>query len=125
MARILVVEDDAAQAAAVQGLLAADGHVVELIDRLAAFRDRLAQPPPDVVVLGRELSDGDGLDGLRAARALDAWREVPVVVASDRGGDADVWAGWTAGASSYLVRPVTPGRVREVVVEQVVQQVLG
>jgi len=125
MARILVVEDDAAQAAAVQGLLAADGHEVELLDQLAAFRARLTQPPPDVVVLDRELSDGDGLDGLRDARALDPWIDVPVVVASDRGEDGDVWAGWTAGASSYLVRPVTPQRVREVVVEQVVQQVLG
>lgn len=125
MAEFLVVDPDDAQAAQLRTVLEADGHSVERLVDLAGLRARAGSPPSDCVVIERELPDGDGLDGLRELRASEPWSGVPVVVASVRGDDADVWEGWTAGASSYVPRPIAPERLRDVVVEQVVQRVLG
>lgn len=61
-----------------------------------------ASRAPDVVLLDLGLPD---IDGLVVTRRLREWTEVPIVVLSARGQDADKVAALDAGADDYLTKP--------------------
>ncbi len=61
------------------------------------------------VVFPPETSDGlDGFDILRALKAVDSTRPIPVVMLTGRDTAADRKAGMEAGAVEYLVKPFGP-----------------
>lgn len=128
MARLLLVDDDHHVLRGVALALAVDDHRIELLDGEevgSVLEARLDGALPDLVVLARELPDGDGLDALRLLRDRPAWRDVPVVVVSRQASDGATWDGWSAGASCYVAPPPGAARLRELVVEQLVQQSFG
>jgi DNA-binding response OmpR family regulator len=65
---------------------------------------------PDLLLLDLRLPDASGLDVLREIRSTDASTgsydpDLPVVVLSGRGTDADRVRGFTEGADDYVVKP--------------------
>ncbi len=42
------------------------------------------------------------------------WASTPVIMATARGNDEDVWTGWRAGADHYLVKPFDPEELQSV-----------
>jgi two-component system response regulator ResD len=103
--RALVVEDTASVAALVRRSLEADGIDVEVVDSLAAARDRLEATEKDVVVLDVELPDGSGLDLLRVPTAGS---RVPIVIVSGRQEESDRVRGLELGADDYVAKPFYP-----------------
>lgn len=78
--RILVVDDDAAVAAVLQGIVReAGGHVVGTVASGLAAVGAAAVIEPDVVVMDIRLPDMDGID---AAGVIRARRATPVVFAT-------------------------------------------
>lgn len=63
---------------------------------------------PDLIVLDGMMPVSDGIDVLQALKADEATTEIPVVMLTARGSDADVWAGWQAGATYYMTKPFDP-----------------
>ncbi|WP_428423017.1 two-component system response regulator KdpE [Methylibium sp.] len=63
---------------------------------------------PDLVVLDLGLPDGDGVDYLHDLRS---WSQVPVIVLSARGDEADKIAALDAGADDYLTKPFGVGEL--------------
>lgn len=57
---------------------------------------------PQVVLLDLGLPD---IDGIEVARRIREWSEVPIVVLSARGQEADKVAALDAGADDYLTKP--------------------
>jgi len=87
--RIMVVDDDATLADVVGRYLVRDGHQVECCgDGFEALR-RIADEPPDLVVLDLMLP---GMDGLEICRRLRADRVV----------------GFETGADDYVTKPFSP-----------------
>src|SRR5260370_36181017 len=75
--RIVVVDDDRTVADVVGRYLVRDGHTVECVhDGYEALR-RVAEEPPDLVVLDLMLP---GMDGLEVCRRLRARWPIPVVM---------------------------------------------
>lgn len=70
---------------------------------------RLAdQTPPSLVILDLMLP---GMDGLEVCRALKAKREladVPIIMLSAKGEEADIVAGLELGAHDYVCKPFSP-----------------
>jgi DNA-binding response OmpR family regulator len=101
--RILVVEDDAAVAASSLDGLAAQGFSAEIVatggEALAAVS---SASPPDVVVLDLGLPD---IDGQEVCRRIRAGSDVPIIVVSARGDEADRVIALELGADDYLVKP--------------------
>ncbi len=63
---------------------------------------------PDVILLDLMLPGVDGLDVCRQLRADAATRDIPVVMVSARGEEADVVAGLELGADDYVTKPFSP-----------------
>ena len=72
---------------------------------------------PDLLLLDLSLPDASGLDVLREIREADgaeaaSTRDLPVIVLTGRGAEADRVRGLTAGADDYLVKPFSIDELR-------------
>lgn len=100
--RVLVIEDDADIALGVRTVLDRNGFEVRTA---AAGRDGLRlfhRERPDVVVLDVGLPEMDGWTVLARIRELS---EVPVLMLTSLGQEADKVRGLRAGADDYLTKP--------------------
>ncbi|MFJ4617586.1 response regulator transcription factor [Streptomyces sp. NPDC088812] len=99
--QILLAEDDDGVAAALVEVLYDHGHVTR---RVRYGREVLTyHRSSDLLLLDLGLPDTDGLDVLRALRAVS---DLPVVVLTARGDERSVVRGLRLGADDYLVKPV-------------------
>ena len=104
MNRIAVVEDELDLRVTYERLLRRMGYRVVTAGSRAEGLGLLKQAtPPTLVIADLRLSDGDGLDIVRAAQALDP--PVPVIVVTAFGTHAAREAAITAGAAAFLAKP--------------------
>jgi len=97
--RVLIVEDEDAIAEPLAEGLRRDGFDVE---RVATGAAALEASEPDVVLLDLRLPDMDGLDVCRRLRERS---DVPIIVVTARGEEADRVVGLELGADDYVVKP--------------------
>ena len=98
--RVLVVEDDSAVAEPMMAGLKRNGFDPVHVGLASLVID--ASRDVDLVVLDLGLPDGDGLDVLRELRKTS---DVPVIVVTARGHEADRVIGLEFGADDYMVKP--------------------
>src|SRR5215218_2210101 len=120
---ILLVEDDESTAAFLTDNLVADGFGVAVATGAAESIRQIEVRHPALVLLDLTLDDGHGLDVLDRVRASDGMAsridpELPVIVVSGRGADADRVRSFERGADDHIVKPVVYsellGRIRAV-----------
>ena len=87
---------------AIQG--ARDGR--EALDLLFAGRDGAEGIRPKVVFLDLKLPKVSGHEVLRRMKSDDKTREIPVVVMTSSGQQADIDRCYEIGANSYVVKPI-------------------
>ena len=115
MATVLVVDDEPIVREVVVRYLERDGHrTLEAGDGDHA-RELLERELPDLVVLDVMLP---GMDGLSLCRWIRARSELPVILLTARGEEADRIVGLELGADDYVTKPFSPrelaARVRTV-----------
>ncbi len=103
--RILMIEDDESLASMLGEYLHGVGMQVEAAHDAASGLDALARARPDAVILDVMLPDGDGFEVCRRIRASS---DVPVIMLTARGDDADRIVGLELGADDYLPKPFNP-----------------
>jgi DNA-binding response OmpR family regulator len=104
--KVLLIEDDETIA---EPLAEGLRHYGLTVHRVATGAEGLKAPYGDVVLLDLGLPDMDGIDVCRAIRETS---DVPVVILSARGEEADRVLGLELGADDYLAKPFS---VRELV----------
>jgi CheY-like chemotaxis protein len=80
--------------------------------------EQLVMRPTDVVLLDGELPGGEGLRLARTIRRESEWRDLPIVVLSERRTPLDVIRGAFAGCSAYLAKPVEYHDLHRTIVRQ-------
>lgn len=112
----LLVEDDARLAALTADYLGGHGVVVTRAGTGPSGLEEALRHRYDVVLLDLMLP---GKDGLEVCRELRARSDVPIVVLTARGEEADRVMGLELGADDYLAKPFSPrellARIRAVV----------
>ena len=103
--RILMIEDDESLASMLGEYLHGVGMQVEAAHDAASGLAALARTRPDAVILDVMLPDGDGFEVCRRIRASS---DVPVIMLTARGDDADRIVGLELGADDYLPKPFNP-----------------
>jgi DNA-binding response OmpR family regulator len=105
MTRILVVDDEPVVTEVVERYLLRDGFEVSTAgdgDRAIALAQTWA---PDLVVLDVMIP---GKDGLEVCRTLRKESQVPIIMLTARGEEADRVVGLEIGADDYMVKPFSP-----------------
>ena len=101
--RLLLVEDEPQMADALATALHQYDIIVDHALTLDFARSAVAEHVHDMIVLDRQLPDGDGLELIQHLRAIGA--TVPVIVLTARGSLADRVNGLDLGADDYLSKP--------------------
>ena len=104
-AQILIVEDQAVTADLILEVLKAEGYEAQVVDTLAKTRARLKKTPPELIILDRNLPDGDGVDLLADIRADKRTAAMPVIILTAKKDVADKIAGLRIGADDYVAKP--------------------
>ena len=88
---------------------------VEALDYLFARGAHAEAAVPHLVLLDLKLPKVDGLEVLRALRADERTRLVPVVVLTSSSEDRDLISSYSLGANSFVQKPVDFGEFVEAV----------
>ena len=108
MKSVLIVEDDAENAALLERFLISQGFEVTVVDDGASALSTTSSTPPDIILLDIGLGDEDGRDVLRELRLLS---DVPVIFLTGRGLESERIAGLRMGADDYIVKPFSLAEV--------------
>src|SRR2546421_387815 len=104
--RIALIEDDDDLAYTVAYNLKKEGlYEVERFATGLQALDRLAERPPDLILLDLNLPDVDGLALCREIRKHDATRLVPIIMLTARVEERDKLLGFEIGADDYITKP--------------------
>lgn len=106
--RVLIVDDEPQIRRFLRTSLSAHGyHVVEAALGEEAIH-KTASERPDVVILDLGLPDIDGMDVIGRVRE---WSQIPIIVLSVRGREADKIAALDRGADDYVTKPFGVGEL--------------
>ena len=118
MARIIYVEDDDLMGAAVQEVLAADGHLIGIVPHGTLGLETIAFKKPDMVILDRSLPGMDGVEVIRRLRRLPETYLTPILMLTAALDEAVAEEAMGAGANDFMTKPFSPAdlvaRVRSV-----------
>lgn len=105
---VLVVEDEEDIQAIISYNLQKEGFNAVCVatgeEALQSVKSRL----PDIIVLDLMLPGIDGLEVCRRLKGAAATRDVPVVIATAKGDEADIVKGLELGADDYVTKPFSP-----------------
>lgn len=108
---ILIVEDEAALLTLLRYNLEKEGFEVgEAVDGEEALL-MVAERCPDLVVLDWMLPTLSGIEVCRRVRRRPEARNVPIVMLTARGEEADRIRGLNSGADDYVVKPFSPAEL--------------
>ena len=111
---VLIVDDEPDLAATCERLLNRRGWTVTIAGSREAALTMLARHPrPVLAIVDRQLPDGDGVDVLRAALAVDT----PVIVVTGYGSGATRRLTLEEGAVGFLAKPFSAHDLLELVRE--------
>lgn len=101
--RVLLVEDEAELASALRASLQSHGIIMDHAPTLAYAEEAVRHGVHDVVLVDRQLPDGDGIGLVASMRKRRL--HLPVIVLSARGALDDRIEGLDKGADDYLAKP--------------------
>ncbi len=106
--KVLVVDDDEAVRVLLTRYLEMEGFSVDQVSDGGGALTAIASAKPDLVLLDLMLPAQDGLDILTQLRRNS---DVPVILLTARGSEADRILGLKLGADDYVVKPFSPGEL--------------
>ena len=113
VARILIAEDDPDVRSLISLLLVEAGHEVGAVGNGALAVERLAEDPPDVLILDIMMPELDGYGVLQELHRSGVGAAVKVLMLSARTSEADFERSFELGACDYLSKPFDPDELIE------------
>lgn len=109
MARLLVLEDECVLARHMRATLERARYAVDVVETIASGMDALGTTAYDLLLLDRQVPDGDGVTLLDFAR--QAKLALPVMFLTARSGADDRVSTLNRGADDYLCKPFEPAEL--------------
>jgi two-component system phosphate regulon response regulator PhoB len=128
--RILITEDEAALVALLRYNLEKEGYEVDEAGDGQECLVKVAENPPDLILLDWMLPQLSGLEVCRQLRRNPETRNTPIIMVTARAEETDRVRGLDVGADDYISKPFSPGelmariravlrRIRPALVEEV------
>ena len=113
---VLIVDDSAAIRKILQRVLGQASvpisQIFEAGDGCEAL-DVLRSQKVGLILSDINMPKMDGLQFLSSVRAVEEWKEIPVVMITTEGSQARVMEAVQLGASGYVRKPFTPDQIKE------------
>jgi two-component system KDP operon response regulator KdpE len=106
--RVLVCDDELQILRALRVVLKDAGFDVVATATAKEALDAAAVHPPNAAIIDLVLPDGDGID---VCRRLREWSDMPILVLSAIGEEAEKIRALNAGADDYVTKPFAPGEL--------------
>lgn len=106
--RVLIVEDERAIRDMVRFALTRAGYTVDEAEDARQAQLRIAEAPPDLVLVDWMLPGISGMDLVRRLRREEPTRELPLIMLTARGEEADRVRGLEGGVDDYVTKPFSP-----------------
>lgn len=75
--------------------------------------DALTASPADIVITDWNMPEMSGVEFVRAVRANDATKAIPVLMVTTNAAEGDIVEALKAGVNNYVVKPFTPATIKE------------
>lgn len=108
MTTILIIEDEPAITTLLRLALEQAGYAVQSAESAEAARGILRDALPDVLIVDWMLPGQPGTTFIRNLRDDERTRDLPVILLTARGEEADKETGLNLGADDYLTKPFSP-----------------
>lgn len=110
---IFVIDDDPMITILLEHILTREGfEVAKAADgREAVDMGQAMNPAPDLVISDHMLPFLSGVELVPILRSLEGWQNVPIIMLTAKGQEADIRRAFDAGADDYLVKPFQPGEL--------------
>lgn len=120
MRRILVTEDSATMRSLLIATIESCGdyEVVEASSGFEALRI-LPREKVDLIITDINMPDINGLELISYVRKNANYTDTPLFIISTEGREKDVEKGLALGANEYLVKPIDPRRLQELIIKYI------
>jgi two-component system, OmpR family, alkaline phosphatase synthesis response regulator PhoP len=105
--KILVVDDEEDILELIKYILLNEGYRVDCVPSGEEGLLKAAENP-DLILLDLMLPGLDGLDVCRELKTNPATRQIPIIMITAKGEDADIVRGLELGAEDYITKPFSP-----------------
>jgi len=113
---VLIAEDSAAMRALLVSAveMLPDVEIVEASSGFEALK-QLPRRKFELIITDINMPDINGLELINFVRNSEAYREIPVIVVTTEGRSRDREKGMALGANEYLIKPIDPDSLADVV----------
>jgi len=112
MPKILVIEDEKHISRLIEITLQREGHEIEKAFDGVEGLEKVESFKPDLIILDRMMPRMDGMEVMRNLQSNVTTADIPVIFLTAKAQDADVFDGWSSGASCYLTKPFNPNELK-------------
>src|SRR5262245_18834926 len=105
---ILIVEDELEIAELVRFHVEREGFDARIVQSGRVALGAVETDRPDLILLDLMLPDVDGLEVCRRLKWQAQTRDIPILIVSAKGDEADIVAGIELGADDYVTKPFSP-----------------
>jgi len=105
---VLIVEDEEDIRTLLTYNLGKEGFSVTAVESGELGLQHAIEDHPDLIILDLMLPGMDGLSVCRALKNSDNTRQIPIIIASAKGEEADIITGLEMGADDYVAKPFSP-----------------
>lgn len=109
--RILIVEDESAVVTLLRYNLEHAGYEVDSVMDGEEGMIAVAENPPDLILLDWMLPRLSGVEVCRQLRRRTETKNIPIIMLTARGEEADTVRGLDAGADDYVTKPFSPAEL--------------
>jgi two-component system chemotaxis response regulator CheY len=120
MRRILVTDDSATMRSLLVSTIESCGdyEVIEAASGFEALR-LLPREKIDLIITDINMPDINGLELIRYVRNNANYTQTPLFIISTEGREKDVEKGLSLGANEYLVKPIIPQKLQELIAKYI------
>jgi two-component system, OmpR family, alkaline phosphatase synthesis response regulator PhoP len=121
---ILIVEDELEIAELVRFHVEREGFESRVVQSGRVALTAVEKEHPDLILLDLMLPDLDGLEVCRRLKWQPETRNIPILIVSAKGDEADIVAGIELGADDYVTKPFSP-KVLMARIKNILRRVAG
>ncbi|MCU0638825.1 MAG: response regulator [Candidatus Krumholzibacteria bacterium] len=111
--KVLVVDDEVNITQILEFSIGSEGYEVLSASNGEEAVEKARREQPDLIILDIMMPRIDGYETCRILKSNPLTKNIPVVLLTAKGRDIDKRLGYEVGATDYIIKPFSPGKLIE------------